>query len=58
MLMLAVGTAALADTKYAIKPGKSEPPKEVKEPLRKTLRNDSIQLLDAKGAVLGDVWFR
>src|SRR5688572_25996852 len=63
-----IGTAALlvaaalplraADNPYSVKViDKSEPPKEVQEPIRKLLNDQSVQLLDAKGGVLVEVWF-
>jgi hypothetical protein len=57
--LLAVG-AARAEDKYAIKQAKAEPPKELKDPIRKLLGDQAVQLIDnkAKGAVVCEVWFR
>jgi hypothetical protein len=63
-----VGTAALfllaalplraADNAYSIKVvDKSEPPKEVREPIRQLLNDRCVQLLDTKGTLLAEVWF-
>jgi hypothetical protein len=46
------------DGKYSIKTVKSEPPKEVQEPIRKLLGDEAIELRDAKGKVICEVWFR
>jgi hypothetical protein len=55
--LLAVAPAWSA-AKYSIKTVKAEPPKELKEPIRKLLGDESVQLLDAKGTPLCQVWFR
>ncbi len=34
------------------------PPKEVQEPIRQLLKNESVQLLDGKGNLLAELWFR
>jgi hypothetical protein len=52
-------TPSLADEgKHTIKTTKNAPPKELKEPIRKLLEQQSVELLDDKGAVLCEVWFR
>jgi hypothetical protein len=57
-LMLVALPLRAADNPYSVKAvDKSEPPKEVKEPIRKLLNDRSVQLLDAKGGVLAEVWF-
>ena len=44
---------------YSIKTvDKTPAPEDVKEPIRKLLADHSVQLLDAKGEVLAEVWFR
>jgi hypothetical protein len=57
VLLLAALPLRAADMPYSVKVEKSEPPKEVQEPLRKLLSDTSVQLLDAKGSVLSEVWF-
>src|SRR5262249_51577878 len=57
-LVLLARTAPADDAKYTIKPTKNEPPKEVKEPIRKLLEGQSVQLVDDKGGVICEVWFR
>jgi hypothetical protein len=47
-----------APAKYTIKTAEAAPPEQIKEPLRKLLNAQSIQLLDAKGEVLAEVWLR
>src|SRR5260370_19984171 len=47
-----------ADNPYTIKVvEKTEPPQEVKEPIRQLLSDRCVQLLDDKGALLAEVWF-
>jgi hypothetical protein len=56
--LLAAVPLRAADNPYSVKVvEKSEPPMEVKEPIRKLLSDRSVQLLDAKGGVLAEVWF-
>ncbi len=44
---------------YAIKTiSDAEPPKEVKESIRKLLSQQCVQLVDAKGRTLAELWFR
>lgn len=50
--------AAQDDKKYSIKTTTTAPPKELSEPIRKLLNDSSIQLLDADGKAICDVWFR
>jgi hypothetical protein len=57
VLLLAAGRAWSAPT-YSIKTLKAEPPKELKEPIRKLLSDQSIQLLGPKDEVLCQLWFR
>jgi hypothetical protein len=58
-LLLAVADSARAtEAKYSIKATKNAPPKELKEPVRKLLEEQSAELLDDKGAVICEVWFR
>jgi hypothetical protein len=48
-----------ADNPYTIKTADKTPaPKEVQEPIRKLLGERCIQMLDAKGDVLAELWFR
>lgn len=51
-------TLAAQEGKYTIKASKSEPPKELAEPIRKLLDTTAVQLLDPAGKVIGEVWFR
>src|SRR5262245_36576250 len=44
--------------RYSIKVGTTPPPAELKEPFRKLLDERSVQLVDDKGAVLAELWFR
>jgi hypothetical protein len=46
-----------ADNAYSIKVvEKTEPPKEVQAPIRQLLSDRCVQLLDAKGGLLAEVW--
>jgi hypothetical protein len=57
-LLLAALPLRAADNPYSVKVvEKSEPPKEVQEPIRKLLGDQCVQLLDAKEALLAEVWF-
>jgi hypothetical protein len=57
--LLLVATQGGADeAKYTIKTTKNTPPKELKEPVRKLLEEQSVEFLDDKGAVICEVWFR
>jgi len=47
-----------AEGKYTIKSANAAPPKELSEPVAKLLSQESIQLLDAKGEVLAELWLR
>jgi hypothetical protein len=47
-----------ANAGYTIKQAQTPPPKEVHEPIRQLLGDQSVQLLDDKGKVLCEVWFR
>src|SRR5262249_28622524 len=56
--LVAAGVAWPAAPKYSIKTVKADPPRELKEPIRKLLGNQSVQLLDGKGTALAQLWFR
>ena len=57
-LALSVAPAFAADA-YSIKAAdKSAPPKELGAAVRKLLEEKSVRLVDAKGTVLAEVWFR
>jgi hypothetical protein len=49
---------AAASAQYAIKETSTAPPAEVKDPVRGLLSDKSIQLTDAKGTVLCELWLR
>jgi hypothetical protein len=55
LALLPVTTARAED--YSIKEAKAAPPKEVAKPISATLAERSVQLLDAKGELLAEVWF-
>jgi hypothetical protein len=44
--------------KYSIKAASNPIPKELSEPIQKLLNSASVQLLDAKGDAVCEVWFR
>ncbi|OAI38599.1 hypothetical protein AYO40_06535 [Planctomycetaceae bacterium SCGC AG-212-D15] len=58
ILVSLVPQVGAAPAKYTIKTVEAAAPNDLKEPFRKLLSNQSVQLLDAKGAVLAEVWFR
>jgi hypothetical protein len=59
LLALTMLPAFAADPAYHIKTvDKTAAPKEVQEPIRKLLADRCIQLLDAKGDLLAEAWFR
>jgi hypothetical protein len=49
---------AVASAQYAVKETSAAPPAEVKEPVRKLLGDKALQVTDAKGTVLCELWFR
>jgi hypothetical protein len=57
-LLLCATSASAGEAKYTIKTTKNAPPKDLKEPIRKLLEEQSIELVDDKGAVVCEVWFR
>jgi hypothetical protein len=58
LLLLSAVPAGAAATRYGIKPVKADPPRELKEPIRKLLSEQSVQFLDPKKAVICQLWFR
>ncbi len=59
LLVLATLPLFAADNAYSIKTvEKTSVPKQVQEPIRKLLDERGVQLLDAKGDVLAEMWFR
>jgi hypothetical protein len=57
-LLLAPAPLSAADAVYSIKTVASPAPKEIPAAIAKTLSEQSIQLLDAKGETLAEVWLR
>lgn|SRR5579871_290222 len=57
-LLLSAGTVFAADAKYALKAATTPAPKELAEPIRTLLGDQSLQLTDNKGAVFCEVWLR
>src|SRR5262245_6167967 len=59
LVVLAALPLRAADNAYTIKVvDKAELPKELAEPIRQLLGERCVQLLDDKGTVLAEVWFR
>jgi hypothetical protein len=56
-LALAQAGAGAGEAKYSIKTEKAEPPKELQEPIRKLLNDQAVQLLDANGKPICELWF-
>src|SRR5262249_76337 len=57
-LLLVVAISFAADGKYSIKVSTAAAPNELKEPFRKLLSDQQIQLLDPKGTPIGELWLR
>jgi hypothetical protein len=47
-----------ADGKYSVRSASTTPPKELSEPVAKLLGPGSVQLLNAKGDLLAELWLR
>jgi hypothetical protein len=47
-----------ADGKYSVRSATTAPPKELAEPVAKSLGQESVQFLNEKGDVLAEVWLR
>jgi hypothetical protein len=58
VLLLLPGLIQAADAKYSIKTAATPIPKELSEPIAKLLSDQSVQLMDSKGALLAELWFR
>jgi hypothetical protein len=59
LLLSAPPAPAAGKAAYSIKAvADAEAPKELAEPVRKLLAKGSVQLRDAKGTLLAEVWFR
>ncbi len=58
LLIAAALPLRAADNPYAIKTVDAEPPKEVQEPIRKLLAGKAVQVSNAKGDLLFELWFR
>jgi hypothetical protein len=58
LILFVAATTAHAQAKYAIKEAKSEPPKELKPAVAGLLDDGAVQLLDDKGTLICEVWFR
>jgi hypothetical protein len=57
-LFAVVAPVHSAPAKYSVKTAATPAPMEVKEPLRKLLGNTSVQLFNAKGDLMAEVWLR
>jgi hypothetical protein len=51
-------TAAQEGSKFAVKTATAAAPKELSEPIRKLLQDEAVQLLDAAGKPVAEVWLR
>jgi hypothetical protein len=58
LALLAVTGTAQAQAKYAIKEEKTELPKELNPAVAKLLDDSAVRLLDGKGTLICEVWFR
>jgi hypothetical protein len=57
-ILLAAVPAFAADAKYGIKSADVPAPKELAEPIRRLISDHAVQLTDANGTVLCEVWLR
>jgi hypothetical protein len=57
-LLLAVAQPLYAADPYAVKATDAAPPKEVQDPIRKLLADKGVQVSNAKGDVVLELWFR
>jgi hypothetical protein len=57
-LLLAAAPLLAQGKGYTIKVTDTAAPKELAEPIRKLMSNKAVQLLDGRGAVVAEVWFR
>ena len=57
-LTLAAAPAPAAEGAYSVKTVSAPAPKELPEPIAKTLGDQAVQLLDAKGETLAEFWLR
>jgi len=60
-LLVALGISSdisAQDKKYSIKTATNSIPKDVSDPIKKLLAEQSVQLLDSSGTPLCEVWFR
>jgi hypothetical protein len=59
VLLLVAAPAVRAADAYSVKVADSTPaPAEVAEPIRKLLRESCVQVSDAKGGLMAELWFR
>jgi hypothetical protein len=57
-LSLVLASMALADGKYSLKTATTAAPQELAEPIRALLAEQTLQVLDAKGMPVCEVWVR
>ena len=58
ILVVLVPAPAQGGKKYALKTTDAQPPKELSDAIQKLIAPGSVQLTDAAGKVICDVWFR
>jgi hypothetical protein len=58
VLLVVTTGATAADGPYTIKAAKGAAPKELREPIRKLLADESVQLVAGDGKPICEVWFR
>jgi len=56
--LLTAATLAQAQAPYTIKEEKTAPPTELKAPIAKLLDDNAVRMLDSKGTLICEVWFR
>lgn len=58
LLLAAATVAAAGEGKYSIKPGDAGPPTELSAAVRKVLDAKAVQVRDAQGKAVAEVWLR
>jgi hypothetical protein len=56
--LLLPGAGAQDSGKFSVKSAETPPPAELSAPIRKLLKNESIQFLDGAGKAIAEIWLR
>jgi hypothetical protein len=58
VVLILASLATAQEDKYRIKTAKTDPPRELSEPIRQLFDSASVQFLDGKGGLVAELWFR